>query len=140
MIDPVRGSLDDAGQPFAQRHQTNDEFRRVAKSRVEKTANARTRSALPVVRSHVPSSRPTARSRSPRRDEEQGIIPPRRHVSKRDRDRHGEQQQIERRKRPTGFSRARHASIGAWPAPSLKQLSSLHWRLRICAVRAKSRA
>ena len=37
-----KGSFDDTGQPFAQRHQTNDEFRRIAKRRVEKAADART--------------------------------------------------------------------------------------------------
>ena len=38
-----KGSFDDAGQPFAQRHQTNDEFRSIAKRCIQEATDARSR-------------------------------------------------------------------------------------------------
>ena len=103
------GRFDDAVESLAQRDQADDKFRGIPEGRVEKTANAGTRTRSQVFgRATHPAGQRHDRDRGD--DEEEGLIPPRRHVSERDRDRHREQQQIERRKRPTGFSRSRHAS------------------------------
>ena len=101
--------FDDAVESLAQRDQADDKLRGIPKSRIEKTANAGTKARSQLFgRATHPAGQRHDRDRGD--DEEEGLIPPRRNVSERDRNRHGEQQQIERRKRPTGFSRLRHVS------------------------------
>ena len=106
------GCLDDAGESLAQRDEADDKLSGIAECRIKKTADTGTgdRSQLFGRTTHPAGQR---NNRDPSDKKEQGLIPPGRHVSENNRNRHGEQQQIERRKRPTGFSLAWHASIGA---------------------------
>ncbi len=94
MIEPVIVALDHAGQALAQCDERDDQFGRIPKGRIEKTADAGTGTSRQLLgRATHPAGQGDDRDR--RDDEQCRATRPPRHVTKRDRHWHREEENVE---------------------------------------------